>query len=64
MHSHSLYSEVIKVPLIIKFFQSRHAGRKIEDCVRSIDIMPTILEEIGRPYPKKNIDGLSLLGLL
>ena len=60
LHTHSVYNEVIKVPLLIKYFGSRYAGRKIEDIVRSVDILPTILEEAGIRYPKKNFDGQSL----
>lgn len=42
-HSHSLYNEVIRVPLIIKFPKSRFKGISVEDKVGLIDIMPTIL---------------------
>ncbi len=64
LHTHSVYNEVIKVPLLIKFFDSRYAGRKIEDIARSVDILPTILEEAGIQYSKKNFDGQSLRELL
>jgi len=64
LHTHSVYNEVIKVPLLIKFFDSRYAGRKIEDIARSVDILPTILEEAGIQFSKKNFDGQSLRELI
>ncbi|MFQ5743974.1 MAG: sulfatase, partial [Acidobacteriota bacterium] len=47
MHPQSLYDEVLKVPLIIKFPGSAHAAEVIEDQVRTIDVLPTILETLG-----------------
>ena len=45
-HGHSLYDELIRVPLIITV-PGNHEARKIADQVRSIDIMPTILDILG-----------------
>ena len=59
-----MYDEAIRVPLIIKFFGSRFAGRKVAEFVRSVDIMPTVLEELGIKYSVKKMDGRSLPGLL
>jgi choline-sulfatase len=42
-HSHSLYNEVTRVPLIIKFPKNRFKGVLVKDRVGLIDIMPTIL---------------------
>ena len=64
LHNHTVYNEAIKVPLIIKFFGSRYAGRKVEEYVRSVDIMPTVLEELGIKYSERNMDGRGLPGLL
>ncbi len=64
LHNHTVYNEAIKVPLIIKFFGSRFAGRRVEEYVRSVDIMPTVLEELGIKYSEKKMDGRSLPGLL
>jgi len=63
-HTHSVYNETIKVPLIIKFFNSNHMGKKIPKFARLIDIMPTILEELGINPSKYQMDGKSLLELL
>lgn len=63
-HLHSLYNETIKIPLIIKFFNSEHAGKRIKKFARIIDIMPTILDELGIGSWNQKIDGESLLELL
>ncbi|MFQ6081746.1 MAG: sulfatase [Candidatus Aminicenantia bacterium] len=63
-HGHSLYSESIRVPLIIKFPQSKFKGKKIKDITRLIDIMPTVLEEMKIDYSEKEFDGKSLINLL
>ncbi len=63
-HSHSLYNEIIKVPLIIKFFASEHAGVKTKKYARLIDVMPTILDTVNIAYPDQYSDGKSLLDLV
>ena len=45
-HGHSLYDELIRVPLIITI-PGNNKAKKIADQVRSIDIMPTILDILG-----------------
>ena len=63
-HSHALYDETIKVPLLIKFPGSRNGGTTVDRFARLTDIMPTILEEMGIDYPRKEMDGRSLLELI
>lgn len=63
-HMHSLYNELIRVPLIIKFPHSRFRGKRIENNVRSIDLVPTILEEIGLKPSNYDLDGKSLIPLI
>jgi arylsulfatase A-like enzyme len=43
-HGHTLYDQVIKVPLIIKFKGVLPAGRKFDRIVAHIDLAPTILK--------------------
>ena len=64
LHDHSLYNEAIKVPLIIKFPNSLHKGKVIDQIVRLIDIMPTILDYINYPLNNYNFDGSSLLNII
>ena len=45
-HSHSLYGEVINVPLIIKYPENKKRGRESERVARNIDVLPTILLDV------------------
>ncbi|UCE43285.1 MAG: sulfatase [Candidatus Aminicenantes bacterium] len=63
-HGHSLYDESLKVPLIIKFPESRFSGRRIHDIVSLVDIFPTVLEELGIDFSNLEIDGQSLFPLV
>ncbi|MCO6429797.1 MAG: sulfatase [Deltaproteobacteria bacterium] len=62
-HSHTLYDELLKVPLIIKFPEGQFAGKVVTQQVRSIDILPTVLEHFHIPS-NKHFQGVSVLGLL
>lgn len=65
-HGHSLYDELIKVPLIIRI-PSITKGEKIDDQVRSIDLMPTILDTVDiEPAEElgKHMEGISLTSLM
>lgn len=63
-HGHSLYDESLKVPLIIKFPESKFAGEKFENIISHVDIMPTILDEMELYDPKIRFDGRSLMPIL
>jgi arylsulfatase A-like enzyme len=63
-HGHTLYNEVLRVPLLIKFPQSKYRGTRIEPYVGLVDIMPTILEEGGWLSEGSEMDGKSLLSLI
>jgi len=62
-HGDILYDECLKVPLIIKFPNSKWAGKVIQEQVRSIDILPTIIEELNfRRF--SYFEGISLESLI
>ena len=63
-HGHSLYEESLKVPLIVKFPDSRFKGLRIPAIVSLVDVFPTVLEELGIEYPGLAIDGRSLFPLI
>jgi arylsulfatase A-like enzyme len=63
-HTNSVYNETIKIPLIIKFFNSEHEGKEITKYARIIDIMPTILDALDIRLPEQHLDGESLFALL
>ena len=59
-HSHNVYDESLKVPLVMKFPKSRFAGTTWTPIVRLIDILPTVLETAGVPFGAETFDGRSL----
>jgi len=62
-HGHTMYDELLHVPLIIKLPKSIAAGTVINEQVRSIDIAPTILEIAGSPIPV-SFAGKSLIPMI
>ena len=62
-HGQSAYGELANVPLIMRRPGAVPAGVTIDQTVRSIDIMPTVLELSGLPVPE-GIQGRSLIPLL
>jgi arylsulfatase A-like enzyme len=61
LHGHTLYNELIHIPLIFKFPHSKFTNLRIEDDVRIVDIMPTILDELGIDHTGYGFDGRSLI---
>jgi len=62
-HGHSLYNELIRVPLIIKFPNQRFKGKRVFANVALIDVFPTIFDILGIVNNIK-IDGRSLLPVI
>lgn len=63
-HGHSMYDELIRVPLIVKL--PRHitpAKRVVSTQVRVLDVMPTVFEMVGVEKPESFV-GNSLLPLI
>jgi len=58
VHGHSLFEEMIRIPLIIRL-PGQEDGRRIPDVTASIDVMPTILDLLGLPVPPE-VQGQSL----
>jgi arylsulfatase A-like enzyme len=62
-HGHTLYDELVRVPLVIKFPGSvKVAARAVDSQVRTIDVMPTVFDCLHVVQPSTFI-GESLLGL-
>ena len=61
LHSHTLYDELLRVPLIIKI--PGITPQKIDPLVGLIDVTPTILESLQIPLPK-TMQGKSLMPLI
>src|SRR5262249_20225731 len=63
-HSLTVYDEILRVPLLVKFPHSWRAGRGVGRQVGHVDIHPTILDVLELPGPSASapIDGASLVG--
>ena len=62
-HRQTLFDEVIRIPLIIRYSGQTAAGRRITEQARMIDVLPTLLDLLGMP-PPTDVTGQSLVPLL
>jgi arylsulfatase A-like enzyme len=60
-HGWHLYDELVRVPLL--FFGPSFPDRRIERLVRTVDVLPTLLESAGLPMPTR-LHGRSICELL
>jgi arylsulfatase A-like enzyme len=51
LHGRSVFDELVRVPMIVKFPKNRHAGTRIAQQVQTVDLLPTILQEMGFTPP-------------
>jgi arylsulfatase A-like enzyme len=49
LHGRSLFDELIRVPLVVKFPKNEWKGRRIAEQVQLVDVVPTVLEAVGLP---------------
>jgi len=59
-HGHSLYDELLRVPLVLVPPGGLPAPRRIPQPASSVDLLPTVLDLAGAP-PPEDVDGASLL---
>jgi arylsulfatase A-like enzyme len=50
-HGKSVFDELVRVPLVVKFPRGRHAGTRAPQQVQGVDVLPTVLEALGLPVP-------------
>ncbi len=62
-HGHSIFQELLHVPLVVRWPAAEAAGHRVPATVSTMDIGPTILEATGLPIPEA-FEGRSLLGFL
>jgi arylsulfatase A-like enzyme len=62
-HGHTVYQELVWVPLIFVGAQVADEGRVVETPVPLLDIMPTLLDVAGAPLPEP-VGGQTLLPVL
>jgi arylsulfatase A-like enzyme len=61
-HRQTLYDEVIRIPLIVRYPGHVPAGLRVRRQARMIDVAPTLLDLVGMPAPT-NVMGHSLVPL-
>ena len=61
-HGHSVYNEVLHVPLII--YAPHASALRIQTRARTIDIVPTVLELAGVKFDANGFQGKSLVSLI
>ena len=59
-HGKSLFSELIRVPMIWIFPDRKHSGEEVNQLVQTMDILPTLLEYLEIPAPE-TVEGRSFL---
>jgi arylsulfatase A-like enzyme len=60
-HGHTLYDELVLIPLVIKFPASMDLPKRVvQPQVRILDVMPTVFEILGVPSPESFV-GQSLM---
>jgi arylsulfatase A-like enzyme len=52
LHGRSVFDELIRVPLVVKFPGGRWSGRRVAQQVQLVDVLPTVLSEVGLPVPE------------
>jgi len=62
-HGFFVYNSVTHVPLVIRAPFTLTARRRVSDPVRSVDVMPTVLDLLGASLPP-GISGVSLVPLM
>jgi arylsulfatase A-like enzyme len=61
VHGHTLYDELVRVPLVVKYPKGLHAGQRVAHQVQLVDVLPTILKSQGLAVPEATaIDGRPL----
>lgn len=63
-HDHSVYEELLRVPLLIHFPRGRFRGRRVRAPVSLLDVVPTVADVLGRPELAEGAEGTSLLPVL
>jgi arylsulfatase A-like enzyme len=59
-HGDTLFEEVLRIPLLVKFPHQKFAGVRVEDRVTLVDLAPTIVSGVGIPVPPGSFDGEAL----
>jgi arylsulfatase A-like enzyme len=63
-HDQSVYDELIRVPLIIRFPVGQFAGKRVKTPVSLIDVMPTVFDYLKQAGLARGVSGRSLMPLI
>jgi len=64
-HGKTVFDELVRIPLLVKFPQGRYAGGRVKQQVQSVDVVPTVLQALDLPVPAPPvIAGRPLQGVL
>lgn len=67
-HGHTLYDELLHVPLLVKFPGGWRAGSDSDLLASTLDVLPTVADLLSRdaaaPFEAPRLDGRSLVALL
>lgn len=55
LHGRTVFDELIRVPLLVKFPAQRDAGVRVAQQVQLVDVLPTVLRNEGLPVPESPI---------
>jgi len=59
-----LYSELLRIPLLVRFPDGSHAGKRIKPIVSVVDVLPTVLDIIGFKQENQFMQGESMAPLI
>jgi len=59
-----MYSELLKVPLILRFPRGEYGGQRLDALAQFPDLMPTWLDALGYPEAAHDLAGLSLMPVI
>jgi choline-sulfatase len=62
-HGFFVYQSVLQVPLVIRAPYEALRGRRVADLVRTVDVMPTVLDLADLPLPEQ-VEGQSVVPLM
>ena len=60
IHSHTLFQELVRVPLLMRFPAGAHGGTRVLSTAMLLDVSPTILDIVGLPV-SPSFTGRSML---
>ena len=52
LHGRSVFDELVRVPMVVKFPKNRGASLRVKQMVALSDVLPTILQEVRLPVPE------------